>query len=83
MTVGLSGKVVCVHFLTEGVVDPISLLLDLLIQPLHILHQQGHDLTLQLQTQTGEVQFRVLKHLYAPKRQIDIHQGGHTQKEVY
>lgn len=56
MAAVLSGKAVCVHRLTEGVVDPISLLLDLFIQPLHILHQQGHHLTLQLQTQTGEVQ---------------------------
>lgn len=41
--------------------DSISLLLHLLVQTLHILHQQGNHLTLQLQTHKDEIQVTVLK----------------------
>lgn len=39
--------------LTQRVVDAVGLLLHLLVQSLHVLHQQGHHLTLQLGASTG------------------------------
>lgn len=41
-------------FLTQRVVDAIGLLFHLLVQSLHVLHQQGHHLTLQLRMNRDE-----------------------------
>lgn len=41
--------------LTKRVVDAVGLLLHLLVQSFHVLHQQGHHLTLQLRTSTSQV----------------------------
>lgn len=46
-------KAQCGVALTQRVVHPICLLLHLFIKPLHVLHQQGHHLSLQLEP-TGD-----------------------------